>query len=75
MFLEERKHSLNWLSELRNPPWDNQYQHPKLGPMTARQFLLNWLAHDFLHLRQIIRTKYQYMQSKSDTDVSYAGNW
>lgn len=33
----------------------------------------NWLAHDYLHMRQII--KYQYLKEKTNIDLQYAGNW
>jgi hypothetical protein len=74
-FLEERKESVNWLRILENPNWDNAYIHPKFGPMTAKFFLTNWLAHDYLHIRQIIRLKYEYLKKISGEDLQYAGEW
>ncbi|GGK13683.1 hypothetical protein GCM10007962_04930 [Yeosuana aromativorans] len=47
-FLEERNHSISWLHAQINANWNNVYQHPKLGPLSAKQFLANWLAHDYL---------------------------
>ena len=38
-------------------------------------FSPNWLAHDYLHIRQIIRLKFAYLQQLSKEDLSYAGNW
>jgi hypothetical protein len=35
----------------------------------------NWLAHDYLHIRQILRLKYEYLKSISEEDLSYAGEW
>ena len=29
--------------------------HPKAGPLSARLLLANWLAHDQLHVRQMLR--------------------
>ncbi|MCB0396724.1 MAG: DinB family protein [Flavobacteriales bacterium] len=74
-FLKERDASVKWLCELINPVWDNAYQHPKLGSMTARLFLNNWVAHDMLHVRQIIRTRYKYLEKSGGTSLSYAGDW
>lgn len=74
-FLKERDKSIHWLQSLNNPPWDNTHQHPKLGPMTAKLFFTNWLAHDYLHIRQIIKLKYDRLKALSGEDLSYAGNW
>ena len=74
-FLSEREQSIKWLQSLKNPKWENAYNHPKLGKMTAKLFLSNWLAHDYLHIRQITRLKYDHLKSKSGEDLSYAGNW
>jgi len=74
-FLAEREDSVHWLKSLSNPPWDNIYQHPKAGAMSAEMFLSNWLAHDYLHFRQITFTKYQYLKNHFDTRYDYAGDW
>jgi hypothetical protein len=74
-FLTERENSVKWLRSLKDPNWKNTYQHPKLGPMSAELFLTNWLAHDFLHIRQIIRLKYDYLKSMTGINLGYAGNW
>lgn len=74
-FLAERDASVQWLRELSNPNWVSAYHHPRVGPLTARMFLVNWLAHDYLHIRQIIRVKYQYLQATSGESLEYAGTW
>lgn len=74
-FLEERKKSVEWLSELDSQNWNNINVHPKLGNLSANMILANWLAHDYLHIRQIIRLKYDYLKSVSKEDLSYAGDW
>ena len=74
-FLRARKASIEWLEELDAPEWDNTYEHATLGPMSARLFMANWLAHDYLHIRQINRIKYEYLRQESGLDLSYAGNW
>ncbi len=74
-FLSERQNSVDWLKSLENLNWKNAYQHPKFGPMSALLFLNNWLAHDYLHIRQINKNKYLYLKEHVKTSLDYAGNW
>jgi len=74
-FLEERDKSIQWLQSLEHPQWGNAYQHPQYGPFSAKSYLTNWLAHDCLHIRQITRLKYDYLQHISGESVHYAGEW
>lgn len=74
-FLEERKSSINMLWALESPDWNNYFTHPQLGKITAHKMLNNWLAHDYLHIRQITRLKYDYLKHISSEPLDYAGNW
>lgn len=74
-FLSERDKSIVYLKQLQNPEWDNAYVHQKFGELTAKMFLHNWLAHDYLHIRQIIRIKYNYFKVVSGERFDYAGEW
>lgn len=74
-FLDERDSSVIWLRALLNPQWEQAYHHPTLGPRTARMYLTNWLAHDYLHIRQITKLKYDYLKAISGEDLQYAGKW
>ncbi len=75
-FVEERKQSVKWLKSLVDPTWDNVvYNHPKFGQMTAKMFLSNWLAHDYLHIRQILILKFDLLVQASNENLTYAGNW
>lgn len=74
-FESERASSIEWLNDLKNPAWDNTYMHPQLGPMSGKLYLNNWLAHDYLHIRQILATKHSYLRWMSDESLSYAGDW
>ena len=74
-FLKERAQSVSWLHTLLSPNWDNVHVHPKLGSITAKQFLDNWLAHDYLHIRQIIKLKYDYLKEVTGETLNYAGDW
>lgn len=73
--LERRAESVRMLRDLKDPKWDNAYMHPKVGPVTANLLLVNWLAHDFLHIRQVLRVKYAYLAAKSHQNLDYAGDW
>ena len=74
-FMAERTRSIEWLESLDKPQWSNAFQHPKLGPMSAEFFLANWLAHDYIHIRQLNRLAFEYLQHQSGLDLSYAGNF
>ena len=74
-FSEERKKSVEWLSELDSQNRNNIHVHPKLGELSVNMIFTNWLAHDYLHIRQIIRLKYDYLKSVSGENLSYAGDW
>ena len=74
-FLNERDQSIDWLQSLKDPPWNNAFLHPKFGDMSASLFLANWLAHDYLHIRQILTLKYKYLEQFSGVSLSYAGIW
>lgn len=74
-FLKERFHTIRWLQSLENPKWDNAYAHPKVGPLTAKMFLCNWLAHDQHHIRQLNALQHEYLREKTGEDLKYAGDW
>jgi len=74
-FLNERDESVKWLQNLISPLWNNEYKHPVLGPLSAEFFVANWLAHDYLHFRQINTVKYAYFKSLSGIELGYAGDW
>ncbi|NNE30458.1 MAG: DinB family protein [Saprospiraceae bacterium] len=74
-FLTERKTSVKWLKSLENPSMDKEHVHPHFGPMNARLFLENWVAHDYLHFRQITRLKRGYLAANAQEKLDYAGPW
>ncbi|MBW1294605.1 DinB family protein [Aquimarina litoralis] len=71
-FLHERSISINWLKTLQDPKWNNVTIHPEFGEMTAQQFMANWLAHDYLHIRQITNLKLDYLKKRSQENFQYA---
>ena len=75
-FLMERQKSIEWLSDLKNPDWQLSVKHPALGKMTAEMVLVNWLAHDYLHIRQLNRLQREYFSAQfSGVSLAYAGDW
>ncbi|UJH68069.1 DinB family protein [Allomuricauda sp. SCSIO 65647] len=74
-FLDERQKSVNWLQSLQDPKWEQTVDHPEVGPRSAKKFLINWLAHDYHHIRQINAIRYDYLKFRSGDDLAYAGNW
>ncbi len=74
-FLKERDHSIQWLNSLEKPNWESGHTHLTLGPYTAGKYLHNWLAHDLLHIRQIVSLKHAYLLTKSGESLDYAGGW
>lgn len=74
-FTAERERSITWLKSLKDINWEHSFVHPKLGILTAKYFLENWLAHDYLHVRQILKLKFDYLQEHNSNNLEYAGNW
>lgn len=74
-FLRERAQSVLWLSELSDEGWDLGVEHPSAGFMTAHDLLVNWLAHDYHHIRQINRVLYEHLQANTTSNLTYAGDW
>ena len=75
-FLRERNQSLSWLRSLKNPDWSHPAPTPWNDAMTGEQMLHCWLAHDMLHLRQMVELHYKYIeQLAAPESVEYAGGW
>ncbi len=75
-FLAERERSTTWLRGLESPEWDRSYSHPVLGELQAGTMLSSWLAHDYLHARQIVTLHFRYLEEISRPySPGYAGQW
>jgi hypothetical protein len=74
-WLRERDASVAWLRQPGLRDWDRAFPHPRFGAMPARMFLINWLAHDRLHLRQILYNEHRFLHATTGDDLSYAGTW
>lgn len=71
----ERNRSLHWLGELAKPDWNASYDAP-FGPILAGDMFAAWVAHDNLHLRQLVELKRVLVVRESDPySTRYAGDW
>ena len=74
--LARRARSLRWLEALDQPDWSLVYDHPTAGPLPAGDVLTSWVAHDFIHARQLNRLHRQYLLAElSGYSPDYAGSW
>ena len=75
-FTVERAASIVWLESLSetDSSWNNIYIHPQID-LTPKMIISNWVAHDFLHIRQVLKLKFQYLKQDTKEDLGYAGEW
>jgi hypothetical protein len=74
-FLQERQRSLEWLRGLGEPDWQKAEQAP-WGPFHAGDMFAGWVAHDLLHLRQLVELHYAWtVRAVAPYRVDYAGDW
>ena len=74
-FFAERQTSLEWLKTIADSDWDTTYTS-EYGSMTAGEMLSCWIAHDNLHIRQLVelrRTRIETITKPYPTE--YAGDW
>ncbi len=75
-FFNERQDSLQWLRGLGHPSWNRAKTHPQVGPLSAGDMLASWVAHDWLHIRQIAGLHWEFVQHlAAPYRVEYAGRW
>jgi hypothetical protein len=74
-FVAERAQSLVWLKGLSEPDWETEYAD-EYGTMKAGELLAAWVAHDNLHMRQLVELRRaRLVNLTAPYDVSYAGEW
>lgn len=74
-FFAERKKSLAWLKKLRNSDWNITYKS-KWGSMRAGDMLASWIAHDNLHIRQLVELRRTRIEKVvKPHKIRYAGDW
>lgn len=75
-FLKERQSSIIWLQTLVSPNWELSRAHPAGYSLRAGDLLLSWLAHDYLHIRQLTKLRFDYASVLLGPYSSlYAGEW
>jgi hypothetical protein len=73
-FVDERARSVEWLRTLGRLALDRAHEHPALGPLRAGDLLHAWLAHDLIHVRQLTRLHYRWLErSAAPYRLDYAG--
>ena len=78
-FLDERERSIEWLAGLpEDVDLGRSYQHPTAGTLRAGDLLASWVAHDLIHIRQLNRLHYRWLermaaQATPPRRLDYAG--
>lgn len=74
-FFAEREKSLQWLKNLANADWGITHTD-EYGSITAGEMFSNWVAHDNLHIRQLVELRRAYIERITQPyDIQYAGEW
>ena len=74
-FFAEREKSLDWLEELPNPNWETVYTS-QYGSMKAGEIFACWVAHDNLHIRQLVELRRARIENITRPySIEYAGEW
>ena len=74
--MAERQRSLDWLRSLTAPDWETSAIAPWGEPFAAGNLLAAWVAHDLLHLRQLVELHYAWTTAAlAPYTCVYAGDW
>ncbi len=74
-FFAERQKSLDWLMEMSNANWDTVYTS-QYGSTTAGEMFACWVAHDNLHVRQLVELRRVKIENMTKPyNLEYAGDW
>jgi hypothetical protein len=74
-FCAARTQNLAWLQALSAPDWTTTYSSD-FGQMQAGDMLAAWVAHDTLHIRQLVELRWNRIVTCAQPfDVRYAGDW
>jgi len=74
-FFKEREKSLAWLKSLKNADWNTTYTS-KFGSMKAGTMFASWVAHDNLHIRQLVELRRSFIERITKPyDIQYASDW
>jgi DinB superfamily len=74
-FFAERTKSLEWLKGLADAEWETTYSS-QFGSMKAGDMFASWIAHDNLHIRQLVELRRKHIEEITKPyDIQYAGDW
>jgi hypothetical protein len=74
-FFRERTKSLVWLKGLKHADWNITYK-TKFRLMRAGDMFASWVAHDNLHIRQLVELRRWHIERMSKPyKIRYAGEW
>jgi len=74
-FFAERKKSLEWLKTLSETDWETTYTS-QYGSVTAGEMFGCWVAHDNLHVRQLVELRRLHVERITKPfELEYAGEW
>lgn len=73
-FFAQRRQSLEWLRTLAGADWSTIYLAP-YGSMTAGELFASWVAHDNLHIRQLVELRRKRIEDITKPySIQYAGD-
>ena len=74
-FFRERTKSFTWLKSLQKADWNTTYKS-KFGSMRAGDMFASWVAHDNLHIRQLVELRRWHIERNTKPfEIRYAGEW
>lgn len=74
-FFAERTRSLEWLQGLSGTNWETSHTS-QFGTMRAGDMLASWVAHDNLHIRQLVELRRSKIENLiKPYSIEYAGDW
>jgi hypothetical protein len=74
-FIQARERSIAWLRALPPPDWQAAATAP-FGQIAAGDVFASWVAHDLMHIRQLVRLHFGYtVRALQPYKVAYAGDW
>lgn len=75
-FAQERERSLQWLASLDVAPLERERTHPRGFVLRGGDLLASWVAHDLLHIRQLIGLEFAGVEAEwAEFSTLYAGEW
>ena len=74
-FFAERETSIQWLKGLADTNWDTTHIS-SFGSMKAGDMFSSWVAHDNLHIRQLVELRRARIENITKPyPIEYAGDW